>query len=824
MPYFDLRSTDAAARSPLGGVRRTPVRMTTIASLVVAALGAWSLNAGAASDEHNASRLVSPRSKLPDHEEFEATLRVPFASTSGRAGRDLELRFEYPGLGSEQVIGWELVVRDARGVSVRRMEGETSLLQRPVVRTVRWDGRSDAGQSLPDGRYTVTLHAAALDAQRMPATHAVNVDRVTAILGDPAAAVETQSWDFLIGRTPTAQLSPFVALAQGAHSAAADVAAGHMHMLSVPVTSSLPYTVYYANLHSQTNDSDGGGDVSTCRDAQAPQSAAFGPADAYAYAKTAGLDILVTSEHNHLFDGSTGTNANGDANAAIARYQAGLGAASKFNAANPNFLAVYGMEWGVISNGGHMNIFNSAQLFGWEYNSGSQLFGDVYTAKSDYAAIYATMRQKGLVGQFNHPASSGQFVINGTSLAYSADGDQVMVLAEVLNSSAFSSNTSETESSMSNYEPTFNTLLERGYHVAPSSDQDNHCANWGRSYTNRTGVLIPTGTALSTSSFIAALQARHVFATMDKTGQVVLTANGHVMGDRFDNSGTLSLNVGYASTSARTATTVQVIEGVPGSNGSTDVLASTGAVTVTPALGSHFYYAKVTQDDGKILWSAPVWVNQGSAGTPDTTPPTASATESGTSGSITLSATASDNVGVTRVDFLVDGALKGSVGVAPYTVGLDSTTLSNASHSLVAKAFDAAGNVGASAAYTFSVNNAGGSMNETEPNGSIAAANFVGANSTITGTMGNSTDKDYFKVALAATQSLKVDMTGPAGKDYDLYLVDASGTVLASSEGNTSTESVTYKNGASAKTVYIEVVSYSGSSTSLQYTLKISHP
>jgi serine protease len=90
--------------------------------------------------------------------------------------------------------------------------------------------------------------------------------------------------------------------------------------------------------------------------------------------------------------------------------------------------------------------------------------------------------------------------------------------------------------------------------------------------------------------------------------------------------------------------------------------------------------------------------------------------------------------------------------------------------------------------------------------------------------MGNSTDKDYFKVALAASQSLKVDMTGPVGKDYDLYLVDASGNVLASSEGNTSTESVTYKNGTSAKTVYIEVVSYSGSSTTLQYTLKISHP
>jgi len=822
MTHFDRRGADTARCLPT--VRPTPGRTAAMASLALAAFGAWSLDAYAAADQHDSSRLVAPASKLPDHEEFEATLNVPFVAKTGRAARDLELRFEYPGLGLQHLVGWELTVRDSRGVSVRRMVGEASLLQRPVTRTVHWDGRSDTGQALPDGRYTMTLRAGALEAQRLSATGTSAGDRVAAILADRAAAVETQSWDFLVGRTPVAHTAPFAMLAQGTHSGANDAVAGFLHTLSASATSSLPYTVYYANLHSQTSDSDGGGDVATCTDAQAPQTGAYGPADAYAYAKAAGLDILVTSEHNHLYDGSTGTNASGDANAAIARYQAGLSAASTFNAANPNFLAVYGMEWGVISNGGHMNIFNSNQLFGWEYNASNQLFGDVFTAKSDYAAIYATMRQKGLIGQFNHPASSGQFVINGTNLAYNADGDQVMVLAEVLNSSAFSSNTSETESGRSSYEPAFNTLLERGYHVAPSSDQDNHCANWGRSYTNRTGILIPNGTPLSTSSFIAALQARHVFATMDKTGQVVLTANGYIMGDRFNNSGTLALNVGYASTSGHSAATVQIIEGVPGSNGSTDVLASTGSVTVTPATGNHFYYAKVTQDDGKILWSAPVWVTQGTGGTPDTTPPTATASESGTSGSITLSATATDNVGVARVDFLVDGTLKGSASTAPYAVSLDSTTLSNASHSLVAKAYDAAGNVGTSAAYAFSVNNGGGSMNETESNGSIASANTVGSNTTITGTMGNSTDKDYFKVALAASQSLKVDMTGPVGKDYDLYLVDASGNILASSEGNTSTESVTYKNGTSARTVYIEVVAYSGSSTTLQYTLKISHP
>jgi hypothetical protein len=99
-----------------------------------------------------------------------------------------------------------------------------------------------------------------------------------------------------------------------------------------------------------------------------------------------------------------------------------------------------------------------------------------------------------------------------------------------------------------------------------------------------------------------------------------------------------------------------------------------------------------------------VWVTQTSGG--DTTPPTVSASESGTSGTITLSATASDNVGVAKVEFYVDGALKATDTSSPYSVTLDSTTLANGSHSLVAKAYDAANNVGTSSTVSFSVSNA----------------------------------------------------------------------------------------------------------------------
>jgi hypothetical protein len=90
----------------------------------------------------------------------------------------------------------------------------------------------------------------------------------------------------------------------------------------------------------------------------------------------------------------------------------------------------------------------------------------------------------------------------------------------------------------------------------------------------------------------------------------------------------------------------------------------------------------------------------------------------------------------------------------------------------------------------------------------------------IVGTMGNTTDKDYFAISLRANEKITLNMTGPSGKDYDLYLVNASGTTLASSLGASTTESLSYTNNATAKTVYVLVIAYSGSSTTLTYTVK----
>jgi hypothetical protein len=531
-----------------------------------------------------------------DHREFEATLYAPYKADAGPAARQAEARtftlnFEYPGLHRAQLVTWQLELAAPSGTVLQRWQGSATLLRDPVSVPVRWSGSVD-GAALAPGIYRIRMRAVSRDA--VPAAPGALEDE----------EVE-QSWEIAVGQ-PAAPMMPRFAPLPFARAQRGAVAMPG----AAPAPASLPYTVYLGNLHSQTNHSDGGGEIATCKGAQDPQTGKYGPDTAFAYARARGLDLLVASEHNHMYDGADGTNPDADAAKAKGLYQSGLAIAAGFSSAHPDFLALYGLEWGVISNGGHLNIFNSPELLGWEQNSKAELVADTVTARNNYAALYSLMKSRGWVGQFNHPSYSGQFMVNGIPLGYTPDGDEVMALCEVLNSTAFSTNETETEPRRSNYEIACNKALEAGYHVAFSSDQDNHCANWGASYTNRTGILVPTGTPLTQASFIAALKARRVFATMDKGSQLVLTANGHMMGERFANSGPLTLDINFASTAGKSVASVALMEGVPGRNGTVTQLSDTGTTTITPAPGEHFYYAKVTQADGNILWSAPVWVTQ----------------------------------------------------------------------------------------------------------------------------------------------------------------------------------------------------------------------
>lgn len=112
-------------------------------------------------------------------------------------------------------------------------------------------------------------------------------------------------------------------------------------------------------------------------------------------------------------------------------------------------------------------------------------------------------------------------------------------------------------------------------------------------------------------------------------------------------------------------------------------------------------------------------------------------------------------------------------------------------------------------------------VSEVESNGSIATANTVSAPANVSGSIGSTTDTDYFKVTLPAGKTLTATLTAASSaNDFDLYVKNSAGTTLALSEKSAgSADSITYANGGSTSvTLYVQVLRYSGTGA---YTLKL---
>src|SRR5436309_13477693 len=130
--------------------------------------------------------------------------------------------------------------------------------------------------------------------------------------------------------------------------------------------------------------------------------------------------------------------------------------------------------------------------------------------------------------------------------------------------------------------------------------------------------------------------------------------------------------------------------------------------TATVGNGSHTLTAAARDAAGNRTTSSPVSVTVSNA---DTTPPAVSisapASGATVSGTVTVSASASDNIGVAGVQFLVDGANLGAEDTSsPYSVSWNTTTVGNGSHTLTATARDAAGNRTTSSPVSITVSNA----------------------------------------------------------------------------------------------------------------------
>lgn len=132
--------------------------------------------------------------------------------------------------------------------------------------------------------------------------------------------------------------------------------------------------------------------------------------------------------------------------------------------------------------------------------------------------------------------------------------------------------------------------------------------------------------------------------------------------------------------------------------------------TINPTLfnnGSHSLTAKAYDSANNSTVSAAIAVT---IANPDVTPPsviiTAPFNNTTVTGTTIISATATDTgSGVARVEFSVDGALKTTDTSSPYTYSLNSTTLTNAVHTISVKAFDVSGNASTPATVSLTVNN-----------------------------------------------------------------------------------------------------------------------
>lgn len=152
-----------------------------------------------------------------------------------------------------------------------------------------------------------------------------------------------------------------------------------------------------------------------------------------------------------------------------------------------------------------------------------------------------------------------------------------------------------------------------------------------------------------------------------------------------------------------------------GSNLGTEVTASPYAITwdtKSSSNGTHLLSAVARDAAGNKSTSAAISVTVSNTSTsgPDTTPPTVTIASptSGTSVSysVTVTANATDNVGVAGVQFLLDGNNLGpEVTTNPFSTVWNTLSVANGPHSLTAIARDAAGNKTTSAAVTVTVSN-----------------------------------------------------------------------------------------------------------------------
>ncbi len=375
--------------------------------------------------------------------------------------------------------------------------------------------------------------------------------------------------------------------------------------------------VFFGNLHSHTSYSDGSGT----------------PAQAYKWARdTARLDFLAITEHNHrLCENDAGDRRDGIMIATDPARYVGPKTSALIPTAgrctcDGKFIALYGQEFSSINAGNHVNVFDIGQVI----DDGLVPNGHFDALLGWLTTNLDSTGQKALL-QFNHANQLSNYKIE-----YGADdfGGQSNWLArmgaetslfEMLNGPAMADTSGHRSAEV--MEKDFDHYLLLGFHIAPTGDQDNHYKTWGTATDSRTGIIAEE---LTKPKLLAAMRARHTYATEDKNLRLIFKVNGHLCGDVLEAPTPDSeLDISYTIKDDNEPDAAYKIEVHSGTVGSdtvqvADIVTATGNTSATIQdihyeNGAQFIYFKVIQanEDGVAdrAWTAPVWF-QTSAPTP----------------------------------------------------------------------------------------------------------------------------------------------------------------------------------------------------------------
>ena len=333
----------------------------------------------------------------------------------------------------------------------------------------------------------------------------------------------------------------------------------------------LDWNLYFGQLHAHTDISNGAGSVE----------------EAFQYASQVdGLDFFAVTDHSDSFDNADMGAIDADGADISADWAAGKQAAASVT--GEDFVGLFGFEmtWPEDKQLGHISTFNTP---GWQTRDQAD-FENVPTALENYYKALTAV--PGSVSQFNHPDDiHGDFERFDH---YSPQYDAAVSLLEVAG-----------EDGVVDCEY-YDLALDKGWHVAPTNNQNNHNGQWGDASDARTVVLAKD---LTEESLYAAMKDRRVYATQDSDLTVYYQLNGAVMGSILPKSEEAEITVFLSDPTDEAIGNVEVVTD-GGAVLVSEYVETPSQVLELPASGGRsYYYLRITQPDGDVAVTAPVWMD-----------------------------------------------------------------------------------------------------------------------------------------------------------------------------------------------------------------------